>query len=123
MDNPQLVFVYGTLKKGHHNHHIVQNTNYIGKAHTLKPAYQMYSLGPFPGVVSGDKVIYGEVYMVDPNVMRNLDKLEAHPIMYQRTLVDIGIYGDKKGEEITSKAWMYIYKGDTTDCQPLRNWT
>lgn len=123
MQNPQLVFVYGTLKKGQGNHGLLRDANFIGRGHTMKPNYQMYSLGPFPGVVLGDREIYGEVYMVDSKAMSRLDHLEGHPFMYERHLIDVGIYGDKKGEESKGKAWMYIYKGDVTDCEPLRNWT
>lgn len=123
MHDPQLVFVYGTLKRGQDNHHLLEKANYIGKAHTLQPKWQMFSLGAFPGVVEGDKEIYGEVYQVGFNGMNSLDHLEGHPSFYERKLVDVGIYGGKKGDECVSKAWMYIFKGDTTDCMPLRNWT
>lgn len=121
--NPQLVFVYGTLKKGNHNHHLIAKANYCGKAHTTKSEYQMYHLGGFPGVTKGDRVIYGEVYMVNEDVMKSLDRLEGHPSFYERILVPVGIYGDKKGEETSTKAWIYIYKGDTTDCMPIKNWS
>lgn len=114
-----LVFVYGTLKNGHHNNHLLSGAFYVGKAHTTQPKYQMYHLGSFPAVTdNGDKVIQGEIFEVDTQTLANLDHLEGHPNFYERRLVDVGLYG----ENHVRKAHMYLFKGDVTDNMPIEVW-
>jgi gamma-glutamylcyclotransferase (GGCT)/AIG2-like uncharacterized protein YtfP len=47
----QLVFVYGTLKRGGSNHHYLAGQQYLGAAHTV-PGFNLYSLGTYPGLVT-----------------------------------------------------------------------
>lgn len=73
------VFVYGTLKKGHHNHYGVgmEGSRFVGK-HSLA-YWKLYSIGiPF-AVPSSDvnDVVHGEVYEVSEPVFRNIQALEA----------------------------------------------
>jgi len=77
MNKKILVFVYGTLKKGFHNHYLLAGSQYLGNAKT-EPIYQMYSAGGFP-IVSreGDKEIIGEVYSVSEACKKALDRLEG----------------------------------------------
>jgi len=41
------VFVYGTLKRGCHNHHCLASQQFLGEAHT-PPGFTLYSLGDYP---------------------------------------------------------------------------
>ena len=43
------VAVYGTLKKGGHNHRLLNESKYLGKD-TTEAKYNFYSLGGFPAV-------------------------------------------------------------------------
>jgi gamma-glutamylcyclotransferase (GGCT)/AIG2-like uncharacterized protein YtfP len=91
------VFVYGTLKKGYHNHYLLKDAKYLGKNLTL-PSFTMLNLGAFPGVVfGGNTPIHGEVYEVDEATFARLDRLEGYPNFYNRTEI-ITQYGS---------AWMY----------------
>ena len=86
----QLVFVYGTLKRGHQRNHLFANQTFVGPA-TTAANYRMYDLGDYPGLIelgpgAGDR-IQGEIYQVDPNCLRQLDKIEA---------VDQGLYERRK---------------------------
>lgn len=86
---PRRIFVYGSLKAGLHNHHRLRGARFVGNART-EPAFTMYSLGSFPGVVSiGNTSIEGEVYEVDAETLAGLDELEGHPRFYRRTALTL----------------------------------
>ncbi len=99
-DKINKVFVYGTLKKGYHNHiRLLSTSTFLGDFLT-SPKYNMISLGGFPGVLKyGKTSILGEVYEVDDGTFYQLDCLEGYPRMYTRDKIKT-TYG---------KAWMYIY--------------
>lgn len=86
---PARVFVYGTLKRGHHNHRLLE----AGRARCLgagRIAGTMHDLGAFPAVaLSGDGTVHGEVYEVSAETLRALDRLEGTPNFYQRTRVSM----------------------------------
>jgi gamma-glutamylcyclotransferase (GGCT)/AIG2-like uncharacterized protein YtfP len=75
-----LLFVYGTLKKGHTRHKVIGDQRYLGTA-VLKPNHKMIYLGGFPALVpaltgEGSKV-RGELYEVDDNCLVEADKVEG----------------------------------------------
>ena len=118
------VFVYGTLKKGFGNHHLLAGCEYLGPC-TLGDNYAMVSLGWFPGVVSNDNVvgtIQGEVYRIPEEVLFSLDILEGHPDFYKRERVPV-TYGDN----VQKNAWIYLLNGAYLDSGMGRiangNWT
>jgi gamma-glutamylcyclotransferase (GGCT)/AIG2-like uncharacterized protein YtfP len=92
------VFVYGTLKKGHGNHRLLEGSKLLGNVIT-KPMFTMVSLGGFPGVLlEGSTPIVGEVYEVDEVTMQHLDYLEGYPNFYDRTQIHTE----------HGSAWMYF---------------
>lgn len=105
----QRVFVYGTLKAGHRNHHILKGdgAELIGETTTKDDSYLMKEFesvsnpGKFtPGVfANGDKKIKGELYAVTQEVMDRLDKLEELGKKYCRQFVKL---------DSGHQAWMYI---------------
>jgi len=98
---PQNIFVYGTLRCGQRNHHLLRNTAYLG-LHRSDPVFIMLHLGAFPGVVrGGSTAIVGEVYRVNPATLRTLDVLEDYPVLYTRERIATP-YGP---------AWVYLYQG------------
>ncbi|NUO50453.1 MAG: gamma-glutamylcyclotransferase, partial [Polyangiaceae bacterium] len=49
-------------------------------------AFTLHNLGAFPGLVRrGHDSVEGEVYEVDMETLRALDRLEGHPRFYRRT--------------------------------------
>ena len=73
------VFVYGTLKRGFCNHHLLTGQQFLGEARTA-PGFTLYSLGDYPGLVpSADPLqqVVGEMWAVDPECLRQLDLLEG----------------------------------------------
>jgi len=81
----QLVFVYGTLKRGQPNHALLARSRFCGEAQLAGLA--LYNLGPFPmAIASSDPqaVLQGEVYAVNAEQLAALDRLEGAPRLYDR---------------------------------------
>lgn len=107
---PDLVFVYGTLKRGHGNHRVMQRSGgeFVGASMTMEC---------FPLVVdglpylldrsgSGHRVI-GEIYRIsDADGWLHLDRLEGHPRFYRRRVIACEVGG------IAMDAWTYFLQGD-----------
>ncbi|KAH7731127.1 gamma-glutamylaminecyclotransferase B-like isoform 1 [Aphelenchoides avenae] len=99
-DRETLVFVYGTLKQGEPNDHVMINPEtgkqrFVGVARTL---------GKFPLIVASKyNRIQGEVYAVDDQKLVALDELEAHPIFYRREEHDVQLDDGSK-----LRVWIYL---------------
>lgn len=114
----QIVFVYGTLKQGFHNHSVLgRDPKYLGKARTQNMGWVMYDTGGFPVVMKANpgQYIYGEVYAVPARQMLNLDHLEANGTMYQREKVKIRFIDQKEHSDVMygditpiRDVWMYV---------------
>lgn len=102
-----LVFVYGTLKRGHGNHVVLSNggASYLGEDTTVHK-YKFLDLGYYPAVVPPakdalDTYIEGELYSVNDLVA--LDSLEGYPHLFTRKEIIL-----TSGEE----AWMYMLNAE-----------
>lgn len=96
------VCVYGTLRKGNHNHAILSRSKFLGEFKTA-PVYNMYNMGcPFISHVDNGMPISTEVYEVDQETSWHLDALEGYPYAYDREQIDTP-YG---------KAWIYFIDTD-----------
>jgi gamma-glutamylaminecyclotransferase len=81
----EYVFIYGTLKRGERNHRLLAGEQFAGEAVT-EPLYQLYDCGTYPALVedtANGRAVRGEVYLVGPATLRQLDALEAAPHLYQ----------------------------------------
>jgi gamma-glutamylcyclotransferase (GGCT)/AIG2-like uncharacterized protein YtfP len=76
------LFVYGTLKRGHGNHHWLAAAPFLGEA--ALPNVVLHDLGPFPMAVPGEGLVRGEVYVIDAAGLARLDRLEGYPRLYDR---------------------------------------
>lgn len=103
MENLTLVFVYGSLKRGFHNHSLLKNSQSLGEAKT-NPEFVMYSAGGFPIIIRGKFAITGELYAVNSATLKKLDRLESNGRMYKRELTWIS--------SIQQFAWIYVYMYD-----------
>ena len=74
-----LVFVYGTLKRGCSNHPFLAGQNFLGEAQT-SPGFRLFDLEGFPGMVphaEDREGVRGEVWAVDDDCLARLDVLEG----------------------------------------------
>ena len=79
MTPAKLIFVYGTLKRGCCNHHLLAGQKFVGEARTAQ-GFRLYDLGGHPGmVVQPDDAegVAGEVWEVDTDALVRLDALEG----------------------------------------------
>jgi len=93
----QLVFVYGTLKRGEKNHHWLKGASWQGVAKLN--GVVLHDLGPFPMAVIGEGTALGEVYAVEGNGLAKLDELEGYPRLYGRQVMEL-VDG--------RRAWVYL---------------
>ncbi|WP_411876516.1 gamma-glutamylcyclotransferase [Vulcanococcus limneticus] len=116
------VFVYGTLKRGHRNHHWLAGASFLGERQL--GGAQLFDLGPFPMAVAGAGAsatpaasaaaageatageagntttwIHGELYRVSAEGLDQLDLLEGCPRLYGRHWLQL-LDG--------SHAWVYL---------------
>lgn len=74
-----LIFVYGTLKRGCSNHAFLAGQAFLGEARTV-PGFRLFDLDGFPGMVprADDRDgVSGEIWSVDPECLARLDILEG----------------------------------------------
>lgn len=113
------VFVYGTLKKGFHNHGCLQGAAFV-KASTLGRPFRMFDTGGFPVLLPAteNKPGYlptGEIYELPEGdkgqlILHRLDRLEGEGSMYHRRVVQT-----VDGEDVS------VYIGDTKTWRRLDN--
>jgi gamma-glutamylcyclotransferase (GGCT)/AIG2-like uncharacterized protein YtfP len=84
LPSPSAVFVYGSLKRGQANHHLLAEAPFLGEAQLEGLA--LHDLGPFPMAVvePGAGPLHGELYAVTPEQLSQLDRLEGVPRLYRR---------------------------------------
>jgi gamma-glutamylaminecyclotransferase len=101
----ELVFVYGTLRRGYGNHHLLEHgASFLGRARTLSP-YALYALEiPFAIREQAVTPLAGEVYAVTAQCLAGLDELEEHPDWYRRELV-----GARLEDGSLIQAWLYFF--------------
>ena len=106
----EIVFVYGTLRQGYHNHRLIIDCKIIDVGRTVNQ-YAMYANG-IPYVSDNEQVsqIYGELYLVSPSILFNLDMLEGHPSWYKRKKVPIETMSGK-----IYNAWLYFNNTKTNN--------
>ncbi len=84
-----LVFVYGSLLSGMHNHRVLDGARLVGSGRT-PPRFTLRDLGAFPALVAGgNTAVAGEIYAVDGEILERLDRLEEHPVHYRREPVQL----------------------------------
>lgn len=109
------VFVYGTLKEGHGNHGYLSNSKLIKQAYIS--GFLLINTGGFPYAIEAEPTDFaiGEVYEVDDETLRALDRLEGYPSHYQRRKVDTYHLDSilMANKPRTDEAWIYYIQEDT----------
>ena len=113
------VFIYGTLMRGHCRAELLAGQQFLGAVRT-EPRYRLFSLGPYPALVSADRrdvigdgrAIEGELWAVDDECLKTLDWVEdVDEGVYERATVAL--------EGVDTPAQAYFYRGSVAarpDC-------
>lgn len=110
-DASELLFVYGSLKRGHANHAQLAGADFIGEARTA-PRYTLYRAGPYPALaVGGAAGVTGELYAVPGASFRRLDEFEGCPWLYERGRVQLA-----DGRWVAAYLMPEARKGECDEC-------
>ena len=104
-----LVFVYGTLKTDCTNHFMMEGCEYLDEAKLF--GFSLYNLGVFPGIIRSRgtvpiSCVFGELYDVPFQKLKDLDRFEGVPHLYTREMVRV-----QRGQYLMQDCWTYIYAG------------
>ena len=86
---PRRLFIYGTLKGGAVNHHLLADEIFLGQAATV-PRFRLLHLGWYPGLAEteGEGVsVQGELWEVSDACLRRLDAYEGS--RFQRPVIEL----------------------------------
>lgn len=85
------IFVYGSLKSGERLSDALRESIMIGPG---RIAGAIFNLGPYPAVLLPDEIptvmtrtcgfVSGEMYECKPSTIERLDRIEGHPVYYER---------------------------------------
>lgn len=100
-----LIFVYGSLKKGYSNYHYLENSEFVGPGITQEADFDMLSVGDaYPALVAGKYHAVGELFWVDEDTLVRMDRLEG--ALYERKQIKVNLFSNNA---LLLVAWVYIY--------------
>lgn len=108
-----LIFVYGTLKRGHRLHGHLAGSSFIGDGVT-QPLYRLFRIGWFPGLVEHDAglCVHGELWDATKATLDVLDEVEGvSEGLFERRPVQLAAPFDRADIE------SYFFSGDVTDAE------
>jgi len=105
----ELMAVYGTLKSGKSNHYFLGDSGHVGMGRVSNEFTLAVEGLPYL-VKRNGKGCLVEVYEVDKDTMRMIDRLEGHPNFYRRELTDIFL-----DNGVVVQAWVYIHPDNFPD--------
>jgi gamma-glutamylcyclotransferase (GGCT)/AIG2-like uncharacterized protein YtfP len=117
--SPQLVFVYGTLRRGGSNHFRMARAEFLSSGSI---SGRLYRIDWYPGLVldpAGDE-IHGETYFVGPELLSALDAFEGLSAgeiegrEYRRIQTSV----IKQDSQLLS-AWVWEWRGIVDESQRL----
>ncbi|HKS28740.1 MAG TPA: gamma-glutamylcyclotransferase family protein [Pyrinomonadaceae bacterium] len=104
--NKQLVFVYGTLRRGgvRAMPELFPRATFVGSGSVRG---SLYDMGEYPGLQLDDSgsMVTGEVYEIDDETLGRLDEIEA-PAHYRRTETEVSLGSYR----VT--CWVYLFDPD-----------
>jgi len=83
------LLAYGTLKRNRNNHEYLNNATYMGNYYTSGDFTLIVSGLPFLVRRRSERGVKGEVYKVNSDILRQIDKLEGHPSLYRREVITV----------------------------------
>ena len=101
-----LVFVYGTLKKGRRlNSVFTEADTFLSHATTVEDRFDLIGGGSFPYMTDhrGGFKVEGDLYQVSDNTLKRLDIIEGVPGHYKRETILVDING-----KVSQEAFVYL---------------
>lgn len=118
------LFVYGSLKKGFENEHVLDKAKYISKATTVRK-FAMYTSkgGEYPYLLKDKPLnnIKGELYKIArKDLLNKIDIFEGSPDYYTRESIEV----KSRSFDINKRVFTYFYtnKKDHKKKQPITEW-
>ncbi len=118
------LFVYGSLKKGFENEHVLDKAKYISKATTIRK-FAMYTSkgGEYPYLLKDKPLnnIEGELYKIArKDLLKKIDIFEGSPDYYTRESIEV----KSRSFDINKRVFTYFYtnKKDHKKKQPITEW-
>ncbi|MEX0740826.1 MAG: gamma-glutamylcyclotransferase family protein, partial [Pseudohongiella sp.] len=108
------VAVYGTLKRGLSNYHLLEDAEFMGN--DILREITLYDLGPYPGAKAEfSQGIEVDVFSVTTLQLRQLDLLED----YLAESPDNGLYDRRMFQTRYGPAWVYLYNPPVSGLAPI----
>lgn len=103
------LFVYGTLKSGFYNNTLLDQVGGTKLYNAILKDMKLVDLGSFPGMVESEgDVVLGEIWEIESGAISIFDKLEGHPLLYQRISATAETLEDSKStQEIDVTTYLY----------------
>lgn len=123
--NKHCLFVYGTLKQGYPNSHMLAHADFLGDFEVNCCKMYAGSFAPylvcdtFANTESRASRVKGELYLVSDKHLTQLDRLEGHPTLYERMQLCWFNLTPEKQVCVLS----YIFKGATKGFPQITEWT
>lgn len=116
-----LIFVYGTLKRGCRNNHYLKDATFLGEAETVQKYNMKRHRGNYPAVIESDKnfTISGELWLCSEETAQSIDILEDYPYLFYRNEVSV-IHNEN-----VINAWMYFFSKDNPESdlkEEIKEW-
>lgn len=113
-----MLFVYGTLKRGHCRSSLLSSQKFISNIKT-ESNYKIFNCGGFPGLVSNQEgCVEGELWEVSEDYIEYLDHVEGSPYLYK--LEPVKVSSVVPVDNVFSYFWQKSIVG-LDDCGPI--WT
>ena len=100
-----ILFVYGSLKRGHRNHRLLADQEFLGDAIT-EARYRLVDLGAYAGMIddANGLCVTGELWSVVECALAELDEFECEDAPYFRG--PVAVQGHAEPVEA------YFFRGD-----------
>lgn len=125
-ENKNYVAVYGTLRRGFHNHKILEyfGAEYLGRAKTVEKYPMVIKHGiPYVGQMKRNEMgseIVVEIYRISDECLKQLDRLEGCPDWYHRE--EVRLEGFEKVNQLGIHIEMYFsHEIDKMSDEDLKN--
>ena len=101
----EYLFVYGLFRDSARN--LLGQFTHCGKAFVKGKLFKVNEF--YPGFTPGDGKVWGDVYLINPDVFKQLDEFEGHEYIRIKAKTSTDI-----------ECWIYQYKYDTTQFKEIK---